>query len=213
MRIIISPSKEMSKEPPISNRLPEFIDFAKEFSTGEELTEDLNRYQAIHLYNGLQFRYLREGLSEDDFLFLDDYLRVISAQYGVVKPMDGIRHYRRDFTSKGLYKAWGDKIYQSLTKESSLVLNLASEEFGKTITRYATPKDRIVTVSFFEKDENGKLKKHASISKKGRGQLVNFIARHRITDSDFVKGFDDMGYQYNETNSDASKWVFIRPKD
>lgn len=203
----------MTDQPQTAERQPVLIQYAEEFSTNEELTEDIEYYQAINLYHGLQFRYLKDGLSEEDVNFLDDSLRILSARYGVIKPLDGIRHYRKDFTTKGLYKLWGEKIYQVLTKENQLILNLASNEYSKTITRYATVKDRILTVDFFEQTAEGELKKHASISKKGRGQLVNYIARNRITTIEDLKDFDDLGYQFNKEQSDDLNWVFIRPKD
>ena len=147
--IIISPSKEMTDQPQKAERQPELIQYAKEFSLNEELTEDADLYQAINLYHGLQFRYLKEGLSHEDLNFLDGYLRILSARYGVVKPLDGIRYYRKHFTTNGLYKSWGDKIYQVLSKEKKVILNLASNEYSKTITRYATDEDHIITVDFF----------------------------------------------------------------
>ena len=196
-----------------SEREPELVQYAEEFSTNEELTEDAELYQALNLYHGLQFRYLKENLSTGDIHFLDDSLRILSARYGVVKPLDGIRHYRKDFTTKGLYKLWGDKIYQTLAKENQLILNLASNEYSKTITRYATDEDHIITVNFFECTEEGILKKHASISKKGRGQLVNYIARNRLTTMEDIKDFDDLNYEFSQEQSDDLNWVFIRPKN
>lgn len=213
MKIIISPSKEMTEETKKADRLPQLLDFATEFSSGDEWTEDTTLYQAIDLYNGLQFRYLKDNLSEEDFHFLDTHLRILSAMYGVVKPFDGIRRYRKDFKTKGLYKLWGDTLYRTLTQEDRLILNLASNEFSKTITRYATEEDTIINVGFMEETTDGKLKKHASISKKGRGQLVNYIARNRLTDFESVKAFDDMGYAFSEEKSDELNWVFIRPKN
>lgn len=212
MRILISPSKEMTQEPPQAQRRPELIEVAKRISTGEELTADLGLYRAIDLYNGLQFRYLRTGLVEDDFAFLDGCLRILSAEYGVVRPFDGIRRYRQDFKTKGLYKAWGDTVYQAITRTDSPILNLASDEFSQTITRYATEEDRIIHVAFYERDGEV-LKKHSTISKKGRGQMVNYIARNRITDLDSVRGFDDLGYQFSGEHSKECQWVFIRTKD
>lgn len=203
----------MTDQPQTSQRQPELIHYAEEFSTHEELTEDTECYQAIHLYHGLQFRYLKDGLSKENFNFLDGSLRILSARYGVVKPLDGIRHYRKDFATKGLYKLWGDKIYQVLTEENQLILNLASNEYSKTITRYARDEDRIITVDFLERTAEGELKKHASISKKGRGQLVNYIARNQITKINDVKEFNDLYYRFSKEQSDDLKWVFIRPKD
>lgn len=213
LRIIISPSKEMTDQPQTARRNPILIQSVKELSTNKELTADTEHYQAINLYNGLQFRYLKDGLTDEDIRFLDESLRILSARYGIVRPLDGIRHYRKDFTTKGLYKLWGDKIYQALSDESQLILNLASDEYSKTITRYASDEDRIITVDFLEQTPEGDLKKHASISKKGRGQLVNYIARNRITNSQDVKKFDDLDYQFSEEQSDSSNWVFIRPKN
>lgn len=213
MKIIISPSKEMTQYTKQSNRQPELIDTAMIYSSGDEWTEDTTLYQAIDLYNGLQFRYLKENLSNEDLHFLDGYLRILSAMYGVVKPFDGIRRYRKDFKTKGLYKLWADQLYQTMTQEDRLILNLASDEFSKTITRYATDEDTIINVDFIEQTSDGQLKKHATISKKGRGQLVNYIARHRIIDIEAVKAFDDMNYAFSEKHSDDLNWVFIRPKD
>lgn len=113
MNIIISPSKEMT--------------------TSET--------RAIALYNGLQFRYLRAGLTENDLLFINQHLHIISAEYGLLRPLNDILPYRRDFTEKGLYKKWSDQIYQSLVKEGRTILNLASDEFAKTVTRYKTADD------------------------------------------------------------------------
>lgn len=211
--IITSPSKEMTKNTLKSDRQPALIEYAEAYSSEEDWSEDTTLYQAIDLYHGLQFRYLKANLSDDDIIFLDNHLRILSAMYGVIKPLDGIRRYRKDFKTKGLYKLWADRLYQTITQEDRFILNLASAEFSKTITRYATDKDTIITIDFLEQTSDGQLKKHASISKKGRGQLVNYIARHRITDSDQVKAFDDMGYTFSTKHSDKQNWVFIRPKD
>lgn len=189
------------------------IDYAREISSGPAFTNDSQLYRAIDLYNGLQFRYLREGLQEADIAFLDEHLHILSAAYGVVKPFDSIRRYRQDFKTTGLYKAWGDRIYQQLRMKDGPILNLASEEFSKTVTRYATHTDQIITVHFYEAGKDASWKKHASISKKGRGQMVNYIARKRIGAIHLVKGFDDMGYRFCEQESDEANWVFVRDKD
>lgn len=213
MQIILSPSKEMAPEPKLSERKPILLERALELSQPEYLSPDPERYQAIDLYNGLQFRYLREGLSEEDLSFLDDCLMILSAQYGLVRPFDGIRRYRKDFTTKGLYKAWADSIYQAVSQPKKPLLNLASQEFSKTISRYATEADQIINVNFFEQTADGQIKKHSTISKKGRGQMVNYIARHRIKQIEEVKNFNDMGYVYSPKKSEANNWVFVRLKD
>lgn len=193
MQIIISPSKEMIKQAPIANRRPALLDDAREISDGAEFMADKNLCRATDLFNGLQFRYLRADLQEEDVAFLDVHLCILSAAYGVVKPFDPIRCYRQDFKTKGFYKAWGNRIYQQLMMAGDPILNLASEEFSKTVTRYSADADPIIRVNFYEIGKDAVRKKHASISKKSPGQIVNYIAGKRITDLQLVKGFDDMG--------------------
>lgn len=213
MIILISPSKEMAIEPLLSDRRPILMNKVLELSQPDNLTEDQSYYQAIDLYNGLQFRYLRQDLSDEDLTFIDKNLIILSAQYGIVRPFDGIRRYRKDFSTRGLYKAWGDSIYQEITLKKKAILNLASQEFSKNLTRYATPSDRIINVHFYEQTVNGELKKHASISKKGRGQMVNYIARNRINKLEDIKAFNDLNYNFSQTQSTENNWIFIRQLD
>jgi len=211
MLMIISPSKQMTEEAERSTNKPYFHNFLETISDGSELTEDQQTYEALDLYEGLQYRYLKEGLTNKDIDFLQETLRILSARYGVLKPLDGIRKYRKDFTAKGLYRAWGGRVYQRIAEEDQVILNLASNEFSKTISRYLEDSVKLIDVEFKERKEDGSLKKHSTISKKGRGQLVNYIARTHKLNLDHVKKFNDMGYEYQPELSDENKLVFIRP--
>lgn len=213
MIILLSPSKEMTMPTEKSQRPVILLDKAKELSQASDFLADKAHYQALNLYNGLQYRYLKKNLNSDDLAFLDQRLYIISALYGLVRPLDGIRPYRKDFKSKGLYKAWGDGLYTVLPQQEGPILNLASKEFSKTITPYLNTEDHFITVDFKEATADGELKTHSTISKKGRGQMVNFIARERITDIYAIKNFTDMAYSYRDDLSDDTHWVFVRPKD
>lgn len=212
MKIIISPAKELSADAISSQRLPILIDQAKQLSQPNDFKDDTHYYEALSLYNGLQFRYLKADLQPSDINFLDDHLYILSALYGPVKPRDGIRPYRKDFKTKGLYKAWGDAFYQVVSQSQEPILNLASQEFSKTITPYLTSNDTFITCHFFEETNEGQCKKHSTISKKARGQLVHWIAKKRIYMIEDVKAFNDMGYHFVESESSDNEWVFVRER-
>ncbi|NLB99490.1 MAG: YaaA family protein, partial [Lactobacillales bacterium] len=59
-------------------------------SPSKEMTTTDSQQPAIRLYNGLQFRYLRENLTNEDFSFLNQQLHIISAEHGLLRPLDEI---------------------------------------------------------------------------------------------------------------------------
>lgn len=213
MYILISPAKEMTQTAPYTKRKPELEVDAVNLGLATEELSDNNYYRAIDLYNGLQYRYLKKNLTEDDLQFLDRHLRILSAHYGVIRPFDSIQAYRKDFKLKGAYKAWEDRIYRHLTKETNLLLNLASQEFSKVVTRYQEDDIRIIDVDFYEKKEDGTLKSHSTISKKARGQFVNYLARTKVLTDNHLKAFNDMDYQFHFEESTDNHWIFIRTED
>ena len=66
--------------------------------------------------------------------------RILSAFYGVLKPMDGVTPYRLEMQAnveigyaKNLYEYWHDMLYRSVIDESRIIINLASKEYSKCI--------------------------------------------------------------------------------
>lgn len=169
-------------------------------------------FQAIDLYNGLSYRWLKnENLSQDDYRYLNDHLIILSALYGPIRPDTLIKAYRLDFNTKikienrSLKSIW-KKVYNDSFNPEDPVINLASDEFSSLLDR-----DRleIIDVEFFEEKEN-KLKKHSTISKKGRGQMTAFMAKNRLEEIDQIKEFDYDGYLFSKELSDDKKLVFIK---
>ena len=92
--------------------------------------------------------------------------------------------------------------------EQGLIINLASNEYFKSIDK-KTLKAQILDVVFKEK-KNDAYKVIGIYAKRARGLMVNYIIRNRITDPKVLKNFSDEGYQYDETLSSDSSWVYIR---
>lgn len=98
-----------------------------------DLTRNLT--PAILSYEGIAYQYMAPSVFEDgEFDYVQENLRILSAFYGVVKPLDGVTPYRLEMQAKAkvngtkdLYEYWGDKIYREVSDEDRVIINLASK--------------------------------------------------------------------------------------
>lgn len=166
------------------------------------------------VYRGLQAR----DLKAEDLEWAQDRLRILSGLYGILKPLDLIKAYRLEMGTKlkvkrkdNLYKYWGTKIADFLNKEmkeDEVLINLASNEYFKSIDKKAFNK-RIITPEFKEL-KNGEYKMIAVFAKKARGLMTRYIIENRIEDPEQIKLFDVEGYGFDSNLSTEDKWVFTR---
>lgn len=203
----------MSKDPRPSTQKARFY---KEAKTLLPEIEGQAGYEAWSLYHGLAFRFLKEGgFSESELEFMEENLCIFSALYGLLSPRDSIVRYRLDFSQKGLYVLWGDLIYKDLRKrlqEGEWIINLASDEFSKTIRRYLQKEDCFLDIEFLE-EKNGKLKKHSTISKKGRGSMARYLIKSKNISLDTIKAFQEENYCFSKELSEERRFVFLKKTD
>ena len=147
--------------------------------------------------------------------YLQANLRILSGFYGILRPFDGIVPYRLEMQArlvvgraKNLYEFWGNQLYQALTPEPEPIINLASQEYAKTIAPYLAPHQMMIDIVFASL-VNGKLKTKATLAKMARGAMVRFMAEHQITDVTTIRTFDHPNYQFDATRSSANQLVFI----
>ena len=246
MKIILSPAKKMIRDidsiEPVG--LPEFIDQTTEIlnwlkdKSKEELKtiwkcndkiaeqnfhrlENMNLYQmltpAVLSYDGIAFQYMGPTVFEDgQFAYIQNHLRILSAFYGVLKPMDGVTPYRLEMQAKvaigddkNLYEYWGNLLYRSVIDDSRIIINLASKEYSKCIEKYLTPQDRYITVTFCELAGN-KLVTKGTYAKMARGEMVRFMAENEIENPVEIQKFDRLGYSFRSDLSSDSEFVFER---
>ncbi|MFP4023261.1 MAG: peroxide stress protein YaaA [Thiohalospira sp.] len=180
-----------------------------------------NAKQALLAFKGQVFVGLdAKSLSENDLLFAQDHLRILSGLYGVLRPLDLMQPYRLEMgtslkNSKGenLYKFWDSKITDFLNHELShqknqVLVNLASNEYFKAVVPKKI-KGKIITPVFKEAKGNN-FKVIAVYSKTARGLMSRFIIKNRIEDPEQLKAFDSEGYLFNEELSTSNEWVFTR---
>jgi cytoplasmic iron level regulating protein YaaA (DUF328/UPF0246 family) len=163
------------------------------------------------IYSGLQVA----TLTEQDRIYADEHIRILSGLYGILKPLDGIYPYRfemgyrvPDTMYRNLYSFWGNAIADSLPANVSII-DLTAVEYGKTVTNFVEL-SRIVTPRFLtmsqKTGEPTFVVVHAKIA---RGAFANWMIRNRIEDVERLKDFSEIGYRYDETLSTPQIPVFV----
>lgn len=246
MKIILSPAKKMNINTDIlePERLPTFIDKSAEIlewlkdKSENELKElwkcndkiveqnikrlqDMNLYHrltpAILSYEGIAYQYMAPVVFEDGhFNYIQEHLRILSAFYGSLKPMDGVTPYRLEMqakarigNTKNLYEYWGELLYKDVRDESGIIINLASKEYSKCIEKYLSSEDTYITITFCELS-NGKLVTKGTYAKMARGEMVRFMAENGIKNPEEIKGFNRLGYVFRDDLSSETEYVFER---
>lgn len=150
---------------------------------------------------------------------LQDTVRILSGFYGLLKPLDLIQPYRLEMgtdlkvnRSKNLYEFWGDKITDVLndeTSEDEIVLNLASNEYYKSVnTKKLNGK---VINPVFKDFKNGKLKIISFFAKKARGSMARYVVENNIKNAQDLLKFNVDGYSYSEIETkNKNTPVFVR---
>lgn len=173
---------------------------------------------AAAVFNGEVYRGLdAQTLSVNQLKFAQNYLRILSGLYGVLRPLDLMEPYRLEMGTKwsitstkpNLYKFWGAKIADQInTLEKEVILNLASSEYFKAVDSKRL-KARVIT-PVFKEFKNGEYKMLMVYAKKARGLMARFAIENQIQDPEKLKLFDSEGYMYNVNLSSENEWVFTR---
>ena len=246
MKIILSPAKKMNVDTDSFDvgDMPQYIEQTKEIlmwlkdKTRAELKDlwkcndkltDLNMERianmdlysnltpAVLSYEGLAFQYMAPVVFEDrHFEYASRHLRILSAFYGVLKPMDGVIPYRLEMQAKAsisghkdLYELWGDRIYRAVRDDSGIIVNLASKEYSKCVEKFLTTDDTYITCVFGE-EINGKVVTKGTYAKMARGEMVRYMVENQIEDVEAIKGFDRLHFCYKDDMSTETEYVFLR---
>ena len=236
MKIILSPSKTQKirkingfelKEAKYGKETDHLVnimkklkkeDIKKIMKTSDKLTEEISdSYRNFHKsepghaaasYTGVAFRALdTESLSDKDIEYMEKSVVILSALYGVLTPLTGIRPYRLDMTmsvlnKKSLYEYWKHCIDSYFEKEN-LIINLASKEFSKMIKKTMTD------IEFYEM-KNGNPVQVSTNSKKARGEMARHIVIKKISSKEEIKKIPFGGYKFDKNISEENRLVFVK---
>ena len=154
-------------------------------NTGNHLTPAILAYKG-EVYNGLN----ADALTNEDIIWSQNHLRILSGLYGYLKPLDGVQPYRLELgmkwsssSWKNLYDFWGTKLSATAKQELSpdgVLVNLASNEYSKALALKSSTY-RVVTPEF--KDfKAGTYKIITIYAKHQRGAMTRFIIQNQIHD-------------------------------
>jgi len=178
-----------------------------------------NARQAIYAFKGDVYLGLDAySIGLDKLEQLQDKLRILSGQYGLLKPLDLIQPYRLEMGTKlkmgrkeNLYQFWGETLTEALNEtldDDEVFVNLASNEYFKVL-KPKLLKVPVVT-PVFKDYKDGKLKMIGFFAKKARGMMVRYILDNNIETVDGLKGFDYEGYAFDDNLSSENELVFTR---
>jgi hypothetical protein len=167
------------------------------------------------VYRGMDARTFIDAELE----WANDHLRILSGLYGILKPLDLMYPYRLEMGTKwevspkarNLYQFWGKKLALYLNdelKKGEVIVNLASTEYFKAVDK-KTLKARVIT-PVFKEFKNGEFKVVMMYAKHARGAMARYIVTNRVEESDELKLYTVEGYEFDEKQSTADEWVFVR---
>ena len=144
---------------------------------------------ALISYEGIQYQYMAPKVfTREEWDYAKEHLWILSGFYGALRPLDGVRPYRLEMQAKvaidgvkNLYDYWGDRLYRKVKERGKVIVNLASKEYSKCIERYLEPEVQFFTCVFGE-PKDGRIIQKGTQAKMARGEMVRFLAEHRIED-------------------------------
>ncbi len=178
-----------------------------------------NARPAVFAFNGDVYSGLDAyTLTIDQIEVLQRKLRILSGQYGMLRPLDLMQPYRLEMGTKlqvqehkNLYQFWGSTVTNALNDEmeaDELFINLASNEYFKVVQSKLL-KVPVITPHF--KDyKDGKLKIISFHAKKARGLMVRYIIDNQIETLEGLQAFNYGNYAFDANLSTATDLVFTR---
>ena len=179
-----------------------------------------NSKQAILAFKGDVYQGLdAESLSKTELIWAQKHVRILSGLYGVLKPLDLMQAYRLEMGTKfptnrgkNLYEFWNsiitDELNRTFTSKKATLLNLASNEYFKSINS-SELKANVITPIFMDR-KNGKYKIISFFAKKARGLMTRYVIKNQTEDIADIQNFEEGGYFFNEEMSEDNKPVFCR---
>ncbi|HJA36010.1 MAG TPA: peroxide stress protein YaaA [Firmicutes bacterium] len=172
---------------------------------------------ALLAYDGIQYQYMAPNVfTREEFHYVEEHLRILSGFYGLLRPFDGVRPYRLEMQAKlqnprgkDLYAFWGDQLSRVLAGQTDVIVDLASEEYSKAVSRHWA--GQWISPVFAER-ENGRLREKGVYVKMARGEMVRFLAENQVEDPRQMREFCEMGYRFQPSLSTEHIYFFVRDR-
>jgi cytoplasmic iron level regulating protein YaaA (DUF328/UPF0246 family) len=185
-------------------------------------SQETTPVQALLAYTGVVFKHIHpQDFSQEDFLFAQKQVRIVSICYGLLRPLDGIKPYRMEYDLKlpelgsgNMYAFWREKQTDLLIREvkeaGGVLINLASLDVQPAFDWKKVENEVRIVTPDFKVIKNGKPQTVVIYAKMARGMMTRHIIKNKITDPEALKSFQWEGYHYVEADSDKVHWTFLQ---
>ena len=172
---------------------------------------------ALLAYDGIQYKYMApQVFTEEEFAYVQEHVRILSGFYGLLRPFDGVTPYRLEMQAKlsvdgaaDLYAFWGGLLARRLAVETDTVVDLASEEYSRSVVRHLAPPVRLVRCIFGEL-QDGRVVGKGVRCKMARGEMIRFMAERQAAAPEEMLAFDRLGYRFSPERSEENCYVFLK---
>ena len=177
-----------------------------------------NSRPALYAYHGDIFQELQlDQYGAREISYADESLRIISGLYGYLCATDLIQPYRCEMTlalhvgtAPDLIHFWRDRVTRAINQDikegkHELVLNLASKEYAKVVDF-----DALLAPSLsidFKQDVKGRIKNYGLLSKKARGEMIDFCIMKQAETLSDLKKFKTDGYKLERETKNTLGFV------
>lgn len=164
-------------------------------------------YPALFYFSAIQYTYMAPDVfTNQEMEYIRTHLRIGSGLYGILRPMDGIKAYRLEMNQKpgiNLYDFWKNKLAQ--TFDDPVILNLASAEYAKSISKYCP----MIDVRFYEQVGDQRKEKGVHV-KMARGRMVRYMAEHQVEQIEQLYDFDELGFHFDPQTSTKQTLIYVK---
>lgn len=173
---------------------------------------------AATAFHGIQYRHLApEVLTESQWDYLQDHLRIGSGLYGILRPEDEVHPYRLEMKTKlavdgapDLYGFWGDSLARELFPEGAgTLVDVASREYARAVVPRLAPEVSVVTCLFGTVDDQGRFRQRATEAKAARGDFCRWMAEEAVEDLALLASYGGSGYHLDRERSSADTLRFV----
>ena len=165
--------------------------------------------QALLNYSGMVYKKLAAGsLTEEDWRYAVDHLRMTSFVYGLLRPTDLIRPYRMEGTARlpmlegeRVFDFWRDRLtkpfIEAIRAAGGTLLYLASDEMrGLFHWEEVERSVEVITPTFLARQRDGSLRQTVVYTKMARGEMAGAVLRQRISRPEELQRLTPAGFLY-----------------
>lgn len=162
-----------------------------------------------------------QKLTPADLHYAQLHVRILSALYGILRPLDMIKAYRlvfnlklRDLGADDVLDYWKDLLTQQLMKDTKEageeVLYMGCDKTLKEVAmKVLAEKYKVVSINFRDWRDN-EWKELPEYARQAKAELLNYIIKNKIDKLENLKDWSWKGYKLNNEVSVNNEWMYTR---